>query len=442
MLARLRPSPAMLVACLAVLAALAGVALAAPAAQTKRVSVSSNGAQGNSYSATPGISPDGRLVVFTSASSNLVSGDTNGQPDIFVRDRQTHQTTRVSVSSTGAQGNGISSAYPPTISSDGRYVTFASSATNLVSGDTNGSSDVFVRDLKLHKTKRVSVSSSGAQGNGLSEQSIISGDGGSVIFSSRATNLVAGDTNGQDDIFVRNLKTPKTTRVSVSSTGTQSDGVSYNTTISADGHQVGFASEATTLVPGDANANTDAFVHDLKTHKTRLVSVSSSGVRGDSSTSEPSISADGRYVGFASFSTNLVSGDTNAQQDVFLRDLKLHKTKRLSVSSSGAQGNGTSYFLDPSVSAHGEFVVFVSEASNLVPGDTNATGDDFVRDVANHKTSRLSVSSAGVQGNGYSLDPAITPDGRFVAFESAASNLVTGDTNGQNDVFVRGPLQP
>ena len=405
-------------ACLVALAALAGVALAAPGAQTKRSSVNSNGAQGNSYSSTPAMSPDGRLVVFGSNSSNLVSGDTNGTSDIFVRDRQTHKTRRVSVSSTGAQGDGSSSAFPPTISSDGRYVTFTSIATNLVSGDTNGSEDVFVRDLKLHKTKRVSVSSSGAQGNGPSEQSIISSDGGSVIFSSRATNLVAGDTNGQDDIFVRNLKTHTTTRVSVSSTGTQSDGASYNTTISADGHLVGFASDATNLVPGDANAATDAFVRDLKTHKTKLVSVSSGGVRGDALSSEPSISADARYVGFASHSTNLVGGDTNAQEDVFVRDLKLDKTRRVSVSSSGAQGNGKSYFLDPSVSAHGEFVVFVSEASNLVPGDTNATGDDFIRDVANHKTSRLSVGSAGVQGNGYSLDPAITPDGRFVAFES------------------------
>jgi Tol biopolymer transport system component len=442
MRARFRPSAALLVACLAVLAAIAGVALATTGAQTKRSSLSSSGAQGNGYSVSPGMSPDGRLVVFTSASSNLVSGDTNGQPDIFVRDRQTHKTTRVSVSSSGAQGDGISSAYPPTISSDGRYVTFTSDATNLVTGDTNGAPDVFVRDLKLHKTKRVSVSATGAQGDGLSEGSIISGDGGSVIFGSGATNLVAGDTNGQQDAFVRNLKTHTTTRVSVSSTGTQANGVSYNMTISADGHVVGFTSDASNLVPGDANANTDVFIRDLKTHTTRLVSVSSSGVRGDGFSTEPSISADARYIGFASDSTNLVTGDTNTKRDVFLRDLKLHKTKRLSVSSSGAQGNGTSEFSDPSVSAHGEFVVFASEASNLVPGDTNATRDDFIRDVANHKTRRLSVSSAGAQANGGSDAPAITPDGRFVALQSDASNLVAGDTNGQTDIFVRGPLQP
>jgi Tol biopolymer transport system component len=443
MLARLRPSPAILVACLVVPAALAGVAFAAPAAQTKRVSVNSTGAQANGASYSPGISANGRLVVFSSSASDLVSGDTNGARDIFVRDTQTHKTNRVSVSSGGAEANGSSFASPATISSDGRYVAFASDATNLVTGDTNATTDIFVRDLKLHKTKRVSVSSTGAQGDAASSSHpIISGDGGSVIFESGATNLVAGDTNGQQDVFVRNLKTHTTRRVSISSTGTQSNGTSLESSISADGHVVGFTSYATNLVPGDANANTDVFVRDLKTQKTRLVSVSSSGVRGDAFSSEPSISADGRYVGFESGSTNLVSGDTNGVPDIFLRDLKAHKTKRVSVSSSGTQGNGFSFFIDPAVSAHGEFVVFVSQASNLVPGDTNASGDDFIRDVANHKTRRLSVSSAGAQGNGYSLDPAITPDGRFVAFQSNASNLVDGDTNAQPDVFVRGPLQP
>jgi hypothetical protein len=348
----------------------------------------------------------------------------------------------VSVSSTGAQGNGASYAYPTTISNDGRYVTFTSEATDLVPGDTNGSSDIFVRDLKLHKTKRVSVNSAGAQSDGASSNTIISGDGGSVVFQSSATNLVAGDTNGQEDVFVRNLKTHRTARVSISSTGTQSDAFNSQPSISADGHLVGFSSAATNLVQGDANAAGDVFIHDLKTHKTRLVSVSSSGVRGDSASEQPSISADGRYVGFLSGSTNLVSGDTNGQNDIFLRDLKAHKTRRLSISSSGAQANGLSFFIDPSVSAHGEFVVFASLASNLVPGDTNAVNDAFIRDVAHHKTRRLSVSSTGAQGNGGSIDPAITPDGRFAAFHSAASNLVAGDTNGQDDIFVRSPLQP
>jgi Tol biopolymer transport system component len=442
MLARLRPSPVMLVACLAVLAALTGVALAATGAQTKRVSVNSNGAQANGGSFGPGISANGRLVVFGSASTNLVSGDTNGQDDVFVRDTQTHKTRRISVSSTGAQADGGSYAYPPTISNDGRYVAFTSDATNLVSGDTNGASDVFVRDLKLQKTRRVAVSSTGAQGTDNSTAPIISGNGGSVVFSSSASNLVPGDTNGKEDVFVRNLNTHKTSRVSISSTGTQADGFSAQPTISADGHLVGFDSFATNLVPGDANGETDVFTRDVKAHKTRLVSVSSTGTHGNSASFAPSISADGRFVGFVSQASNLVGGDTNAQRDIFLRDTQTHKTKRVSVSSAGAEANGRSYFIDPSVSAHGEFVVFVSEASNLVPGDTNAVADSFIRSVANHKTRRLSVSSTGVQGNGSSIDPAITADGRFVAFQSVATNLVSGDTNAQTDVFVRGPLQP
>jgi hypothetical protein len=429
-------------ACLAVLAALAGVALAAPGAQTRRVSVSSTGAQGNDGSHSPGLSADGRFVAFTSDSSNLVSGDTNGVRDVFVRDRQTHKTARVSVSSTGAQADAGSFNYPTTISNDGRFVAFESGATNLVSGDTNSSADIFVRDTKLQKTKRVSVSSTGAQSNDSSFNPIISGDGGSVIFLSAATNLVAGDSNGQRDAFVRNLKTHTTTRVSVSSTGTQSNGNSDQTSISADGHLVGFESFATNLVSGDANGSSDVFIRDLNTHQTRLVSVSSSGVRGNDQSSETSISADGRYVAFESGATNLVGSDTNATDDIFLRDLKAHKTRRVSVSSSGAQSNGYSFFIDPSVSAHGEFVVFVSRATNLVSGDTNAVGDAFIRDLANHKTRRLSVSSNGTQGNGYSLDPAITPNGKFAALESRASNLVAGDTNAKDDIFVRGPLQP
>jgi Tol biopolymer transport system component len=430
------------VACLALLVALAGVAVAATGARTQRVSVNSAGAQASGSSDSPGISANGRLVVFASSSSDLVAGDTNGVSDIFLRDRKTHNTARVSVSSTGAQADGGSYAYPTTTSRDGRYVAFTSTATNLVSGDTNGQPDIFVRDRKLHKTRRVSVSSAGAQANEYSSEPLISGDGGAVIFQSNASNLVAGDTNGQQDIFVRNLKTHKTTRVSVGSTGTQSDGPSFHPTISADGHLVGFASNGTNLVKGDANTTTDVFIRNLKTHKTKLVSVSSSGVRGDSFSQEPSISADGRYVGFVSGSGNLVSGDTNGRADIFLRDLKAHRTKRVSVGSSGVQANGGSFLIDPSVSAHGEFVVFVSAASNLVPGDTNAVTDDFARDVANNKTRRLSVSSTGAQGNGSSLDPSITPDGRFVSFQSSASNLVTGDTNGQDDAFVRGPLRP
>jgi hypothetical protein len=418
------------------------VALAATGTQTKRVSVSSSGAQGNGYGVSPAISGNGRFVAFGDSSSNLVPGDTNGKVDVFVRDRQTHKTERVSVSSTGAQADDNSIAYPVTISDDGRYVAFYSDATNLVSGDTNAFRDIFVRDRKLHKTKRVSVSSAGVQANAQSQNPVISADGNSVAFLSDATNLVSGDTNAVSDIFVRNLKTHTTRRANVGPGGVQSNDSSNSPTISADGHLVGFSSAASDLVGGDTNAADDIFVRDLNAHKTRRVSVSSTGGQANGVSYEASISADGHSIAFQSAASNLVSGDTNATNDIFVRDLKNHKTKRVSVSSAGAQSNGNSQFIDPSISATGRFVVFFSAGTNLVAGDTNGQTDSFIRDLVTHKTKRLSVSSTGVQGNGFSIDPSISSDGRFAAFVSTASTLVSGDTNGQGDIFVRGPLQP
>jgi len=228
---------------------------------TERVSVDSGGLQGNSWSSTPSISSDGRFVAFRSVASNLVSGDTNSTWDIFVHDRQTSQTTRVSVDSGGLQGNGRSQS--TSISSDGRFVAFHSRASNLVPGDTNGTYDIFVHNRQTGQTTRVSVDSGGLQGNSLSEMSSISSDGRFVAFESYASNLVPGDTNGEADIFVHDRQTGQTTRVSVDSGGLQGNNHSDGPmSISSDGRFVAFQSEATNLVPGDTNGRTDIFVHD------------------------------------------------------------------------------------------------------------------------------------------------------------------------------------
>ncbi len=188
-------------------------------------------------------------------------------------------------------------------------------------------------------------------------------------------------------------------------------------------------------MPGDTNDSVDVFVRDRKLGTTRRVSVSSTGAQGNSGSFGPAISSAGRYVSFSSDASNLVPGDTNAAQDVFVRDRKLGTTRRVSVSSTGAQGNSVSF--DPAISSAGRYVSFSSFASNLVPGDTNGTVDVFVRDRELGTTRRVSVSSTGAQGNRLSFDPAISSAGRYVAFSSAASNLVPGDTNGSFDVFVR-----
>ena len=395
------------------------------------------------------VSADGRYVSFRSFASNLVAGDSNNAGDVFVRDRQSGKTRLVSIGSGGAPANGGS--YGDVISADGRYVAFESTASNLVADDTNNAGDVFVHDIETGETRRVSVSSTGAQGNvyGLSSGAAISADGRYVAFTSRASNLVADDTNGNEDIFVHDLQTGETRRVSVSSDGTQANNASFAAAISADGRYVAFDSIASNLVAGDTNIRTDVFLHDLQSGETRRVSVSSTGAQANGSTSGPSISGDGRYVAFGAESdtTNLVAGDTNDGGDVFVHDRQTGDTQRVSVSSIGAEADIASrdtraYSQVPSISADGRYISFYSNAPNLVAWDTNDTTDLFVHDRQSGETRRVSVSSTGAQGNDSTFGGAISADGHYVAFTSDARNLVANDTNASTDVFVHDIVAP
>ena len=401
--------------------------------KTTRVSVRTNGKQGNDNSKYPSISSDSRYVAFESVATNLVNKDTNGVSDVFVRDRQTGKTTRVSVRTNGKQGDDVS--LRPSISSDGRYVAFWSAATNLVNKDTNGVSDIFVRDRQTGKTTRVSVRTNGKQGNGNSRYPSISSDGRYVAFESDATNLVNGDTNGKTDIFVRDRESGKTTRVSINSKGNQAkNGNSYSPVISSDGRYVAFWSRATNLVKGDTNGRSDVFVHDRETGKTRRMSVRTNGVQGDDGSYYPSITSDGRYVAFYSGATNLVNGDTNGVYDIFVHDRETGKTSRVSVDTNGKQANDYSEF--PSISLDGSYVAFHSAATNLVNKDTNGVYDIFVHERQTGEIGRVSVRTNGVQGDDNSFYPSISSDGMYVAFQSSATNLVNGDTNGKVDIFV------
>lgn len=415
-----------------------GSAFAAPG-DTTRVSIASGGIQSNGASFLPSISADGRYVAFSSDASNLISGDTNGEGDVFVRDRQTNSITCVSLDPSGAQGNSFS--YLPAISANGRYVVFSSDASNLVSGDTNNTGDIFVRDLEVGTTTRVSLASDGTQGDNFSYNPSISADGHYVAFVSDATTLVSGDTNNTTDVFVHDLETHTTTRISVDSSGTQANNGSNWTSISGDGRYVAFFSSASNLVSSDTNERTDIFVRDLQMNTTTRVSLNSSGEQGNGWSYFPSISADGRYVAFVSWSDNLVSDDTNGVGDIFIRDTQTDMTTRASLSSDGIQGNDASEY--SAVSADGHYVVFDSHASNLTSGDTNSSKDIFIRDTQTNTTERVSLASNGTQGNAASYSPAISANGDFVVFESDAGNLVDNDTNGVKDVFVReGPFDP
>lgn len=358
----------------------AGAVGAAAGATTVRVSVSTTGAQGDYYADGPALSGNGRSVAFHASSTNLVPGDTNGVEDVFVRDRRSGVTRRVSVTSRGVQGNQASAE--PAISPDGRFVAFHSLASNLVPGDTNNADDVFVHDLRSRTTRRVSVSSTGAQAAGQNENAAVSVGGRYVVFWSSAANLVRRDTNGLVDVFVRDVRAGTTTRVSVSDTEAQ------------------------------ASSATPTF-----------------------GSSYPGISADGRWVTFVSGASNLVRGDTNVVEDAFVRDRRRGTTTRISVSTRRAQADGYSY--QTKINASGRYVVFGSAASNLVPGDTNAEQDVFVHDLRTGRTTRESVTARGAQANSACLEPAISADGRHVGFMSWASNLVPGDTNEAADVFVR-----
>jgi hypothetical protein len=413
-------------------------------APTTRVNVASDGTQANSDVCPPpspepsppvcqepevsALAANGRFVAFQSATTNLVPQDTNNKSDVFVHDRLTGTTTRVSVSSRGRQANGDS--WGPSISGDGRVVSFISVADNLVAHDSNGCSDpttftfctdVFVHDLRTGQTARANVSSSGAQSDPDPGYvtATISADGRYVAFTASASNLVPGDVNGGEDVFVRDRVARTTTVVSVGPDGLPADTSAGGgrPEISANGRFVAFAT-GSSLVPVDTDGLFDIYLRDRRRATTILVSVPP-GDEGFSDFFRPFQSPDGRFVVFSGgFPTS-----------AYIYDGVASRTSLLASDASGW-----------AVSGLGRFVAFTSERSDLVPGDTNSATDVFVRDQRTGALRRVSVSSSGAQANSSSFDTDLSANGRFVSFLSTATNLVPRDTNNATDVFLRGPL--
>jgi Tol biopolymer transport system component len=410
--------------CGCVIAGIAATATSAAAAVSPAlVTVTMAAAPANETAAQDAISVsgDGRLVAFVSGSSALVPGDSNGTRDVFVRDTESGVTTRVSLGANG-EANGASSN--ARISADGRFVVFTSQAANLVDGDTNGVSDVFLRDLAAGTTTRLSVSAAGVQGNAASGEapSGISADGGAVSFSSSASNLVDGDTNRVRDVFVWS-RAGGVERVSVASDGAQAAaGSSDASALSADGRRVAFTSTAPNLVAGDGNLAADVFVHDRSTGSTVRASVTPAGAESPSASSlQPGgLSGNGRVVAFDTGAA-LVPGDTGGT-DVYVRDLASETTERVSLSSGGTGANGNSSVA--SVSDNGRYVAFQSSATNLDPGDTGGDQDIFVRDRAAGITRLASTSSQATQA---SQSASISGDGRYVGLTTTAGDIVPGD---------------
>lgn len=286
-----------------------------------RVSVSSVEQQGNRASGGPSVSADGRYVVFSSTASNLVAGDTNKASDVFVRDRRTGTTRRVSVSSAGTQADRGSNTAPLAVSADGRYVVFASPATNLVAGDRSDASDVFRRDMTTGRTALVSRSSTGLQSNRSSEYPRMTPDGRYVAFTSTATNFVPGPTGLQYEVFLRDLRTGTTSWVSTRRSGGAATRGSFLQSLSADARYIAFTSDSTDLVPGDTNGSSDVFIRDRRTGTLRRASGTGTGTQADSGSADGALSADGSRIAFTSLADNLVAGDSNGVADVFLRVL-------------------------------------------------------------------------------------------------------------------------
>jgi len=408
------------------------VALAALAPQTNDiVSVASSGALANDASYFSQISDDGRYVAFQSEASNLTPGDFNGQYDIFRRDVQTGATELVSLRQNGA-GSASSLGLAPAISGDGRFVAWQSNAGNIVAGDTNGTWDVFVRDMQLGVTERVSVKSNGAQTTLRSDEPEFSADGAFLFFESD-DSLIPGDTNGTKDVYRLERATGQLELVSITQSGVQGNDWSYHASPSADGRYVAFSSSATNLVANDFNGVIDMFWKDMQTGELRRVNVTSIGGEANDTSTWPAISGDGMTVAFCS-RASLVPGDTNGDWDLFAYDVPGQTLERLNVRPNGAQA--TSYVRSPVDLTHdGRFVIFASLSTTLIAGDTNGFQDIFLRDRDLDVTTRVSLDPAGNELDDDSFVPTMTPDGQFISYTSEASNVVAGDGNGERDIF-------
>jgi Tol biopolymer transport system component len=421
-----------------------------------RQSTVDGGFAGDRSAQVPSISADGNLVAFTSDSDNLSAADVKGGGayDIFVRDIANGTTILASRVSGGGAGADGTSDYPA-LAANGGFVAFESGADNLSTDDDDNFTNIFVHNLATGATTLVSRGTGGVAANGTSNRPSISADGRFVAFQSTASSLPGSNAVGLHDVFVRDLQTNTTILVSqADGTGPGGDGNddSYAPSISADGRYVAFDSVADNLSTEDDDTRSDIYVRDLQQNTTTLVSRQSTaagGAGGNGDSYLPAISADGRHVAFESTANNLSADDNDAYFNDFERDLDTGTTtliSRQSASAGGAGGDANVEEAIPAISADGRFVAFTSPADNLSTEDDNTYKNTFVRDVQAQTTTLVSRQSAADGGAAADDDssyyPAITPDGRYVAFASGADNLSTLDTPHTEDIFVRDVLGP
>lgn len=399
---------------------------------TRLVSLRYDGSQTTEQNVAPSFSDNARYVAYTTEDRFLTGPDKTPCCQAVRYDRKMKQTEVISLNRKGnpAKGGGNE----PVLSADGTILTFWSSSKRLVRRDHNDAPDVFVRDLTTGKTTLVSRTPDGTSGNGDSRIASISADGRYVTFDSDASNLVAGDNNQITDIFLYDAKTKKVTLVSRGLDGKTAKGQSLQSEISADGSHVVYSSSAENIVKGDSNHAEDVFAYDVAAGTTQLISVAEDGTQGDGGSFNPSVSGDGLFVTFWSFATNFSSSDDNQQGDVFVRTTDSPKITLVSHTPDGQSGDNESD--DPAIATDGRSIAFQSAASDLDPADTNGFTDIYRYDIDSGAVTLVSATPAGGPPNDSSFLPALSGDGGYVTFESVASDLVSRDTNGVSDVFV------
>lgn len=349
---------------------------------TTAAGVQANGASED----RPAWSPDGTRIAFASQASNLVPDDTNGAGDIFVKTLSTGAIERVSTNPQGNTGNAAgTSSLGPAWSPDGTRIAFYSALPALVPGDTNNTDDVFVKTLSSGAIQRISTNSAGTQSQGASPRytnspTSWSHDGLQVAFESEATDLVTGDTNGSRDVYVKTLATGAIQRVSTDSNGTQANSDSHQPDFSPVDDTIAFRSDASNLVADDTNGDADVFVKNPATGSIQIVSTNAAGIQGNDSSYGPRWSPDGTRIAFESWAGNLVPGWPTGTVHLYVKTLADGAIQRITVNPAGDAADSESG--DPAWSPDGTAIAFHSDARNLVPGDTNSTRDVFVKEIS------------------------------------------------------------
>ncbi len=422
-------------------AAFAAIALGAQDTKTKLVSKNSAGDPASAGSSYPGgITPNARWVAFESDADNLPGASTDNN-QVYVRDRKTGKTKLVSRTSGGDPADGGDS-YDASISDNGRFVAFESSATNLPRSIGPTYYQVYVRDLKRGTTKLLSKLSGGdPAAGGSSNDPSISGNGRLIAFESDATNL-PGTLSPDDQVYLRDRKKGNTKLISKTSGGTPADADSEDPAISPNGRIVAFESESSNLPGGLGSGKDEAYVRDLRGGRTILVSKSNSGSPADDTSQDVSTSANGRFIEFESYATNLPGSLGPTYEQVYLRDRKKGKTTLISRTSGGDPATG-GYSENGSVSPNGKFVEFESEATNL-PGTSGGSDYQvFLRDRGAGKTKLLSRANNGDPANDESFNMKnanlLSRNPRFATFNSYSTNLPGGIGPTYSQAYVRGP---